>query len=720
MAQYQVQAPDGHTITLQGPAGATQAQVLAQAQSLYRPASGPPGVNEMMGDLATADAHGDTQLAQTIAGRVRQAQNPTGAIAGEPDLGSAGNALLAGGIHFVHQLPFVGDAAITAGRAINDVSNGRGFDWQKANQEAHQTIESAQQQHPVASTVGGVAGGIDTGVIGGGVLKAAGALPGVVGRGSAALQSALALRKGQVVANAARLAAVGGGAAAAQAGGEQAAGGNLDQVIPAAVSAAPAGAAAALVSAPVAAVAGAGARALGGAVTGQALPGKVALALSKVFGEDPSDLQTAFADHTAAAGAPPSMAELANYKQQGLISGLAKDSPEIGARLQARVVQAAQDRSDRLNAMFSNTAGSQQEAVNARTAQGDIDYSASRAGPDFAVSTDPAQELGGVSPADHVQASILPQAGLSTADRVRIGNDLQNGTLSAQDAQLMRTRLAVTLARSHSPAVETSIADLDSILGHPSNAEANAALNTARSNFAANSRTVEGAQHGATILNSGSPREFASTVAATAPGPGTAIAPASAMPPPSSVGPAAANPEFARGLRAGASDALATASGTPTGATSLAGRLAMDANLYSKIATVYGQPAADALQRLGAAETAANSSLRGSVVGPSAPNSDLGQVARDAANVVGAVASHGTTWKLGHALRLIRPLGMSDKVAGIVAGYLTDPRMAQQGINLLIKAGASAQQIRSIALHAAATSGVLAGAAVGDSMETQQ
>ena len=205
MTQYQVQAPDGHTVTLQGPPGATQAQVLAQAQSLYRPAAGQPGVNEMMGDLATADAQGDHQLAQTIAGRIRQAQNPNGAIAGEPDLGSAGNAALAAGIHFVHQLPFVGDAAITAGRQANDLANGRGFDWQKANQEAHQTIQSAQQQHPVASTVGGIAGGIDTGVIGGGALKAAGAvLP-----GARALQGALALRKGQLLANAARVRSAG-------------------------------------------------------------------------------------------------------------------------------------------------------------------------------------------------------------------------------------------------------------------------------------------------------------------------------------------------------------------------------------------------------------------------------------------------------------------------------------------------------------------------------
>lgn len=37
MAQYTVQAPDGQTITLEGPDGASQADVIAQAQRLYQP-----------------------------------------------------------------------------------------------------------------------------------------------------------------------------------------------------------------------------------------------------------------------------------------------------------------------------------------------------------------------------------------------------------------------------------------------------------------------------------------------------------------------------------------------------------------------------------------------------------------------------------------------------------------------------------------------------------
>ena len=37
MATYTVQAPDGHTVTLQGPDGASHDDVVAQAQKLYQP-----------------------------------------------------------------------------------------------------------------------------------------------------------------------------------------------------------------------------------------------------------------------------------------------------------------------------------------------------------------------------------------------------------------------------------------------------------------------------------------------------------------------------------------------------------------------------------------------------------------------------------------------------------------------------------------------------------
>jgi hypothetical protein len=42
VATYTVKAPDGKMVTLQGPDGASQTDILAQAQALYKPQAAPP------------------------------------------------------------------------------------------------------------------------------------------------------------------------------------------------------------------------------------------------------------------------------------------------------------------------------------------------------------------------------------------------------------------------------------------------------------------------------------------------------------------------------------------------------------------------------------------------------------------------------------------------------------------------------------------------------
>src|SRR5579859_6038425 len=295
-------------------------------------------IQEMQADMQTAQAHGDTALAQHIQGLIQQAQHQqSGAIAGEPDLGPAGNAALAGGIHFVHQLPLVGDAAITAGRWANDQLNGRKTTWQQANDEAHQTIASAQQQHPIASTVGGIAGGVDAAIVGGGAAKALGVTA----------PAALELQAGQRATNVARLAAragiAGGAQGAAQSGGEQLAGGHPAQAPAAAAQGAAVGAA---VGAPLGAAVGVVAPAAAKAFA--PLAGKTAQALAKVFGENPADLQAAWKTFTDNTGRAPSMAELATLKQRGEIANAAKDSTSISTTLTQAAEDAARARSDNM------------------------------------------------------------------------------------------------------------------------------------------------------------------------------------------------------------------------------------------------------------------------------------------------------------------------------------------------------------------------------------
>lgn len=658
---------------------------------------------DLVNALRQADAAGDTAGAQRIAAMIKASappQNANNAVAGEPDLGSnVANSVLAGGLHFVHQLPFVGDAALTAARLAANQANGEGGGWQNANNDVHTILDSAQSGHPVSSTIGGVAGGIDAGIIGGGAVGG-----GLKAVGAERAAQALTLARGQTVANAGRLALAGGVSGAAQGGGEQLAGGHLDQAIPAAVSGGALGAVAGIAGGAVAPVLGrlalAGAR--------RVLPGmmkpldaQAARALGKVFNESPSDLQATWQQHTDATGRPPSMAELANYKQQGVIGGLARDSASISDRLNQQAAAAAQQRSANMQAAFEQdaqgrpTAASPGDFTNARTAQGDVDYTASRAAPDFNISTTDDPALGGISPADHIAAEVVPQAGLGRADRVRILSGLQSGTLSSQDAQLLRSGLSESLNRSYSPALKGSLTDLDSFLSAPGNEAPNAALGTARTNFAANSQRVEGATHGASILSGGTPNDFAATAGAKG-----------------------NTSDFATGMQAGANDALSNAASTPAGATRLAGRLATDSSLKDKLTTVFDPSTAARLKDMGEAEANSAAALTPHSGAPTADKNtnDL----RSTAQLFAAVATHGLGWKAYHLAQFVTGSHMSPAVQDKVAQYLSDPKMVPQGINILRKSGVTEQQLRALAMAGAASAGASVGDAASNTLTPQE
>jgi hypothetical protein len=660
------------------------------------PTQSTPPLAEMQADLKTAQAHGDTQLAQRIQSMIQQAQAPQqssdGQIAGEPDLGAAGNSVLAGGVHFVHELPLVGDAAITAGRWANDQLNGRNTSWQQANAEAHQTIASAQQQHPIASTVGGIAGGVDAAAVGGGLLKAAGGGEAVL----SALPKAttLAGRAANVGRVAAAGALAGGAQGAAQGAGEQLAAGDFAAAPGAAGNGALVGGATGAVLGPV----------VGGAAASAAkvtlpLAGKTAQALARVFGEDPADLQAAWQTFVDNTGRVPSMAELATLKQSGEIAGAARDSSTITASLRQAADDAARVRSDTMQQAFAPQPGpaSSGEFANAKTTQGDVDYPAARQF-NFAIPTEESGALGGVSPADHLAAAVVPQAGLGKADRVRILSDLQNGNLSGQDAQLIRANLARAqgTGSNYSPAISSAQADLEDILSSPGNEDARAALATADQNYTAGAQRQAGAAHGETVLGSQTAPNFAAE-AASKPN---------------------ANTNFTSGMASGASSKLADAAATPQGATALARRLATDDSLNAKLATTFGQGTADAFRRLGQSETQAADNF--APYARRTPQAD-DQDAKDAKTVfqgLAAVATHGGV-QIYHAAKALTGLGMSPQVKEKVAQYLSDPKMAQQGINLLRKAGASNAQLRQLAIGAALRVGALGGAAANTVTEKQ-
>jgi hypothetical protein len=691
--QFDVQAPDGRTITIEGPPGSTQAQAIAQAQAQYKPGSHP------------AD----------------------GAIAGEPDLGGIGNAALAGGIGFVHNLPFVGDAVLSGARAVVNARNGQPFNWQQDNDEAHQIINSAAAQHPVTSTVGSIGGAVDSAVVGGGLVRgAAAATEGVpvIGRGLAAIANATALRKGQLIGNAGRMALAGAAGGAAQGAGEQLARDPTD--IGAAAQGGGYGAAGGAVAGLTGGAAGSMAGAVGGAVARRVVPGmlsaldsKTAATLAKAYGDmSPQDLQALWASHVQETGVPPSMAEMSNYRQAGIVQGFAKQSGTIADALNARELQASAARSTRMQSGLAPSPPSAplsgqvalppqggggyspEEIANVNTAQGDVDYRAARAH-NFTIPTAESEALGGISPADHMASQVVPLAGLKTVDRVRIVNGLQNGQLSGQDAQLISKGLGAAQGRgsNYSPAIASAQGDLADLLHGPGNDAASGALDQANANYAATAQRQAGAEHGGTILGAQSPQDYAATAASK----------------PND------NPNFAPGMQGGARVKMAQAAGTPQGAISLAQRIAEDSNLHAKLTTTFGPDVAASWQRVGAAEFGAADALHSSQVGAPAAE-PTGLQMKDLAQVGAALASHGVTWKAYQAANALAgsKVKMSPEVQAKVAEYLTKPDMAPAAFNLMRKAGVETSAMRQMVISAAAASGILSGDAVNGSMENSQ
>lgn len=681
MAQYTVQAPDGHIVTLEGPPGASHDEVIAQAQKLYQPGQ------------QTARQRAEQKVADETDAR-RQAN---GAIEGAPDFGKVGNTVLAAGMHFVHQLPLVGDLALTAGQAGVD-----GRTWKQANDLVHRQLGSAQASHPVASTAGGVAGGIDSAIVGGAALKSA--------SGGQAVLKALpaATTTAQRAANVGRVAVAsglaGGAQQAAQNAGEKIAAGDILDAPQAAVEGARNGAVAGAVAGPVGGAAAAVVKKVGAP-----LATKTALALAKVFGENPADLQAAWSTFKASTGRAPTMAELATLKQRGQIAGAAKDSTIISTALsEAADAQAAARSAQMQEALGGNSpprpltpapaelaaptqaGGSAGEIANAKTAQGDIDYPAARAH-DFTIPTEEDAALGGISAADHLASQVLPLAGLKTADRVRIAEGLKNGVLSGEDAQMLRSKLgkAQGTGANYSPAIASATEDLDAFLASPGNEAAHEALSKANATYQATAQRQAGAEHGETVLGEQTADNFAAEAAAKP----------------------NANGNFAAGAQSGARSKLADKAATPAGATSLAQRLGTDDALHAKLTTLFGKDTADAFQRLGAAETGAAENL--APFKGKTPKME-GQDEKDlntGLRALAATASHGV-YQFYHGAKALTGLGMPLKVQETVARYLSDPKMTQQGINLLRKAGATNAQIRQLTLDAAVASGIVGESAV--------
>lgn len=144
MATYTVQAPDGKTITLDGPDGASQADVIAQAQALYaaHPASAaPPAAPSGVNPAAFA-------AAQSAAAK-NDAQDPYGAR------GEDQNRALANSYSFGGAFPVKGGIEATKTAVLNLLGRGPGYsagDAYKATvAEEQQRLDAYKAAHPTES-----------------------------------------------------------------------------------------------------------------------------------------------------------------------------------------------------------------------------------------------------------------------------------------------------------------------------------------------------------------------------------------------------------------------------------------------------------------------------------------------------------------------------------------------------------------------------------------
>lgn len=656
-----------------------------------------PTEEQLIGALKQADAAGDTAGAQHIADIIKQqrasAAAPAPAAPAMPqanipapitrDQTGLGPELKVGPVssdqvtaaaeNFGHNMLGIGDVIGAGGRMIAQARAGQPVDYDTASKQYQTQRNYLNAAHPIASTVGGVAGAVDTGVLGGAAI---GAGAKAVGLSSvlSPVTSALALKEGEVVGNIGRLglagAAAGGAQGAAQGAGETAAaGGSPDQVAQAAAQGGEAGAALGGIGGPVV---GTVAPVVAKAIA--PLGAKAAAALARLMGEDPAVVQQAWSSFGAQAGRAPTMAELASMKAQSELAKAAKTSPSLGEGLVANQNASDAARVTSMQAQVSppNPTGPTQIA-NATGTQGDVDYAAARA------VTTPVDE----DAVDFIQSKVLPNIYLKAADRQALAQQLEDGEIPGDMLGQLTKKMADTARATNSVEV------------HKVNEEfqdrfMNDQLDTARTNFAAGKSAEEGNALGGTVLSNKDTPDFLAKLQGQ------------------TDDQAVASPQ-------GALTALHTAAQSPQGALKTAQDLANDTGVQQRLSAVVGPDTASALQQMGKREADAAAALSNATPGRAAAESS-----KDNDNIMAgmhgiAVLGAAAPWlKALHAAKIFIGRAPSEQVMRTVTKYLTDPTMTAQAIALLRKAGADNAGLRRLAIQAASMSGALTGSVAGN------
>lgn len=548
----------------------------------------------------------------------------------------------------------------------------------QARGEIQGNESATSDAHPVASIAGDIAGvGLGGGVLSAG-LKLAKGIP-VAGRVAEAVDSALAARKGQGVRNVARAATAGAAFSAADAAGH---GGNADDVL-------------------LATAAGAITGPIAGKVITSALKAvspaaqKAMRLLADKIGEKPEVLQNAFVNFKQQTGRNPTMAELVGLKTQGELRQVAADNPTVGAAMQGAQDSADAGRAASLPQRVQQIGGSTTDISTLSQARKATMTAAMNPIRDTKVPVN--EDDLGLLMDRRVRAAtnadpVLQRKINAVMQDLAFNPKGVSERLTVNDFDAIRKSLrgrqtvyANTMSPSHNPHTAESYGNLaDNIAQIAIDTEPG--YGDALEQFGRDSDFIKGFKHG----NSGKlvgEAERPDLISALN------------------------RPEGAQGHAVGVVSRLVKQAGdSEAGATAVARQLAQDGGLHGALQEALGSGAASRLQTVGRTEAGGARAL-GNVVSGGAPRAETTESnVMHAAHAAAAVTYHSPTAIGYHVSRIFGgKLKLSPLVQQKVAQYLADPKMTQQGINLLRRAGASNEDLRRLATSIAASTGAAVG-----------
>lgn len=416
---------------------------------------------------------------------------------------------------------------------------------------------------------------------------------------------------------------------------------------------------------------------------------KAMMLLADKLGETPGVLQRAYDNFNAATGRVPTMAELVGMKSTGELRQLAQNNPVIQQAANEAADTASSQRPQSLGAIVDqNSGGPPQEVKQLTDARRDRMTQAMDPIRDTNVGVD-TNDVGLLSD-PRVRSVIRADPNLSQRVRDAIQEVRDNGQsdiLTINDIDSIRKSIrgqqTAYLNPSNprlNPHIASQFGDLaDNIAALGTSADTR--YQDALEQFERDSHYVEGFKHGRagkTIGEADRPDLSASLD----------------------------TPEGQAGHQAGIATRVGDAAGSSNaGATRTAADLAEGAGGdTATLRSAIGQSRFAPVQRAAAAESQSAKNLS-EISGRVSPEDD-GFSGKQAAQAVGAAASHSPSGMLFHLSRAIPSFTkLSQPVQTQVARYLLNPQMTQQGINLLRRAGAKDDQIRKLAVALSTSAG---------------